>query len=286
MDSIKANTENLTSLWSTVGRLKNAFFSIDESIEYCIIISSHWPNRLWFKNPVNNIILEKTKAILVNSKVSAKVSYWYHSDDNKPKHFEQYGFVKSSEQTGTSLKLFLEYHSDSTIVLQGFTKPTEAILWSDLFRKAFNYTISYDVVALSCNVVNYFIVYSQNIPVGTCMLYHNNPKVVGIHSMGIIPEMRRRGIGEKVLKEILNISVGQEFKYATLQASVAAKPLYEKYGFTTQFNPKNSWNFLPRGLTFYKILSNSDLSRIIHQKMMNNDDKQLKILFLSCLCQD
>jgi len=98
--------------------------------------------------------------------------------------------------------------------------------------------------------------------------------------------MRRRGIGEKVLKEILNISVGQEFKYATLQASVAAKSLYEKYGFTTQFNPKNSWNFLPRGLTFYKILSNSDLSRIIHQKMMNNDDKQLKILFLSCLCQD
>jgi len=27
------------------------------------------------------------------------------------------------------------------------------------------------------------------------------------------------------------------------------------------------------------------LTRIIHQKMMNNDDKQLNILFLSCLCQ-
>ena len=71
------------------------------------------------------------------------------------------------------------------------------------------------------------------------MLYHNNPEVVGIHSMGIIPEMRRRGIGEKVLKEILNISVEQGFKYATLQASMAAKPLYKKYGFTTQFKMSN-----------------------------------------------
>ena len=143
MDLIKANIENLTSLWSVVGKLKNAFYSVDESIEYCLVKSSQWPNRLWFKSPVNNIILEKTKAILATSEVPAKVSCWYHSDDNKPKHFEQYGFVKSSEQTGMSLKLFLEYESDSTIALQGVTNPSEAILWSDLFRKAFNYTISH-----------------------------------------------------------------------------------------------------------------------------------------------
>jgi len=36
---------------------------------------------------------------------------------------------------------------------------------------------------------------------------------------------------------------------------------------------------------YWKELVQHDLTRIIHQKMMNSDDKQLKILFLSCLCQ-
>ncbi len=69
---------------------------------------------------------------------------------------------------------------------------------------------------------------------------HNFPQtIIGIHSMGIIPEMRGKGFAEQMMRTILNQAVEQGFERATLQASSMGKGLYLKLDFEQQFAMSN-----------------------------------------------
>lgn len=237
MDLIKANIDNLTQLWTTVGERTETLNS-DENIEYCTIHNSDWPNRLWFKGKVNAIMIEKAREILLQSKVPMKVSSW-HNTDLDEKLFAQNNFVQLSEQVGMSVQLNTEFESDPGIQFRKVSIENQAALWAELFRHSFGYTISRDVIIQSSAEVNYFVCYCNNSPFGVCLLYYNNSQVIGIHSMGIIPEMRRRRFAEDILRKILTNSKRLGFSYAVLQASKMGKPLYSKYGFTEEFTMKN-----------------------------------------------
>lgn len=238
MDLMKANIDNLTHLWTTIGLRTNTFHS-DENINYCIVDYSEWPNRIWSNNTANDLMMKKTLAILKNSTLPVKVSTWYNTISNEAELFAHYNFIKSSEQTGMSVELTSEYDADPAIELRKVSTQSEAGLWSELFQQSFGYSISQKVIVLSFADVNYFVCYCNNCPVGVCLLFHDNPQVIGIHAMGIIPEMRRRGFAEEILKRILTNSKTLGFEYAVLQASKTGKILYDKYGFTTQFKLNN-----------------------------------------------
>ncbi|MCB2209012.1 MAG: GNAT family N-acetyltransferase [Bacteroidetes bacterium] len=235
---IKENIDNLTNLWQVVGKNAKSFY-VNSEFSYCFVNYSEWPNRLWFSTAINDKNLEQARNIMLNIPVTLKVSHWEFLDSNSELLFKKHGFIKLSEQFGMSLKLYEKYESDSFINLHKVTNEDEALLWSDLFQKAFNYHISDVLVLHSRHEIDYFIAYHDDQAVGTCMLYSNSNDIVGFHSMGIIPEMRRRGYAEEIIKQMLSQSIVQGFKYATLQASEMAKPLYEKYGFDTQFIMKN-----------------------------------------------
>ena len=234
MNLIKANIENLTSLWQLAGTKLNAFY-LEKELSYCRVNNSEWPNRLWFHKKVNETHLKQARDILSESKIEMKISYWNIFEENTDNLFRKYGFVKSSEQIGMSLKLTKKHEVDRPITLRRVTDKSNAVLWSDLFRKAFNYKISHELVLLSLNDVEYFIAYHKGQPVGTCILYSRSNKIIGIHSLGITPEMRRKGFAEEIMKHILSNSIEHGFKYTTLQASEMAKRMYEKLGFSTQF---------------------------------------------------
>ena len=237
MDLIKANIDNLTQLWTTVG-VRTETFCSDENIKYCTISESEWPNRLWFTDNVNASLIEKAREILLQSKMPMKVSSW-HNTDFDDELFVKTNFVKSSEQAGMAVQLTTEFESDPGIQFRKVSTQKQAALWSELFRHSFGYTISFDVILQSSAEVNYFVCYCNNFPIGVCLLYHNNSHVIGIHSMGIIPEMRRRRFAEEILRKILTNSKHLGFSYAVLQASKMGKPLYRKYGFTEEFTMKN-----------------------------------------------
>ena len=237
MNLINANIDNITQLWTTVG-MKTATFHSEKNIEYCTINDSEWPNRLWFTGSFNVSIIERAREILLRSKVPMKVSSW-HNSDFSDELFVQYNFAQISEQTGMSVKLTSEYESDPGIELRKVSTQQQATLWAELFIHSFGYKISQKVIVQSSAEVNYFVCYCNNSPVGVCLLYHNNSQIIGIHAMGIIPEMRRRGFAEEILRKILTNSKYLGFSYAVLQASKTGKPLYHKYGFTEEFTMKN-----------------------------------------------
>lgn len=237
MDLIKANIDNLTQLWTTVGVRTETLYS-DENIEYCTISNSEWPNRLWFTDNVNPMMIERAREILLQSKVPMKVSLW-HNTDCINELFVKNNMVLLSEQAGMTVQLTTEFESDPGIQFRKVSTQKEAALWAELFRHSFGYIISRDVIIQSSEEVNYFVCYCNNSPVGVCLLYHNNSHVIGIHSMGIIPEMRRRRFAEEILRKILTNSKRLGFSYAVLQASKMGKPLYSKYGFIEEFTIKN-----------------------------------------------
>jgi predicted acetyltransferase len=62
---------------------------------------------------------------------------------------------------------------------------------------------------------------------------------IGIHGVGVIPEMRRKGFAEEIMKFALNISIDLKAEYALLQASAMGKDIYTRLGFEDLFVIKN-----------------------------------------------
>ena len=167
------------------------------------------------------------------------IPYWERNGNNADEVFGRNGFLSSVEMKGMSLELNNKFNSGGLINLQHVTHMDEAVLWSSLFQKAFHYSISPVLVLLSCNDIHYSIARYQNKPIGTCLLFRSDNDVIGIHALGIIPEMRRKGFAEEIFKKVLNQALIQGFKYAILQASKMGSGLYRKYGFAEDFNLKN-----------------------------------------------
>ncbi len=238
MDIIKENISNLTGLWKVAGERANAFH-YGNGYNYCEVAYSEWPNRFWFLEEFNSTSVIEAREILQSLKTTVKISHWDFYNIYSEKIFNKYGLVKTSEQIGMSLKLPKKFNNKGMIRLDRVTRKDQAVLWSGLFKKAFNYSINEKLVMLSRNDIDYLIAYHQNYPVGTCMVYSDSKEVVGIHSLGIIPKMRRKGYAQEVFLQVLNQSIESGFEYATLQASEMAKPMYDELGFSTDFIMEN-----------------------------------------------
>lgn len=72
--------------------------------------------------------------------------------------------------------------------------------------------------------------YYQNEPVGTAILFQIN-KVSGIHGVGVISGMRRRGFAEQIMKRLINMAVENDSQHVTLQASAMGRNIYLKLSF-------------------------------------------------------
>ena len=87
--------------------------------------------------------------------------------------------------------------------------------------------------------VDYLIGIHGSQSIGTAVLYRDSPNLAGIHSIGVVPDHRRKGYAEDLLNHVLILAKKQGAIYATLQASSMAKGLYLKTGFREDFRLKN-----------------------------------------------
>jgi len=234
---INANIKNLTSLWETVGVSFDSY-SKTPDFEYCEIKDSEWPNRLWLDQNItqDTIGLIKEKLAPITSNITLPI--WNIYDKKENTLLEHNGFNIKFEQIGMSLKLDKPFEIKSDVKIKLVTNSTESKLWSELFKKSFGYKISSETINKTYNKINYYIAYNDGIAVGTAILYKSN-NVVGIHSVGIPPERRRKGFAEEIMKLLINIAIENRDKYITLQASNMGKNLYLKLGFKEQFVIKN-----------------------------------------------
>lgn len=234
---ITANIENLTALWKAASTPFNAYFE-NSVFNYCEVKDSDWPNRLWFNDDLSQVGIDM---VLENSSLNfanLKFPYWDIYDSNSYELLEKNGFKVLSEQIGMFLKLGERFTGPANLNIKAVSNDAEAELWAEVYPKGFGYRISKEIVIKTYHHIDYYLAYYQNQPAGTAMVL-NTKGISGIHGIGVVPEMRRKGFAEEIMNFVLNKSIESNAEYATLQSSPMGKNIYLKLGFEEQFTIKN-----------------------------------------------
>jgi len=231
--TIHANIENLTALW------KQASIPFDgcvekEAFSYAEVQHSEWPNRIWFNKDITEELIATAAKSIAGKSTAFTLPCWDIYNSNAFELLDTLGFQKRTEQVGMSLRLHGPFQQTTHLEHQRVTDSITAKLWSDLFKQAFGYYIHEEILIRTFKNIEYYIAYYEAQPIGTAILY-NTGNVSGIHSVGVIPEMRRKGFADDMMAFILNRAIASHAAYATLQASAMGKGLYLKLGFKEEF---------------------------------------------------
>lgn len=236
IDLIEENINNLTQLWKTVG-IPFLSYHKNDTFEYCKIENSGWPNKLWLRKDITKNDLPDIKKVM-QSNSGLVLPYW---DIYKTKSYEildAYGFTVKTEQVAMALKLDQKFTMQNNLSFKRVSEEQDAKIWSDLYPNAFGYVISKEILIHNHNDVQFYLVSLEEKPIGTFMLFQTENNI-GIHGVGVIPEMRRKGFAEEIMKFALNLSIDLKTDYALLQASAMGKDIYTRLGFEDLFVIKN-----------------------------------------------
>lgn len=236
-DLINSNLNNLILLWRTVGVAFNTYKK-ELNFEYCEVKDAEWPNRLWLQQSITQEIVDELKIKLTTISKNITVPVWNIYGKNDDAILIRNGFSLKFEQVGMFLKVSKSFVVNNNVKIKQVTSINDTILWSNIFAQSFGYKISPITIQETLKSIIYYIAYKDGVAVGTAMLYKTN-NVMGIHSVGIPPEMRRKGFAESIMKLLINKSIEYKVEYITLQASSMGKNLYLKLGFKDQFLIKN-----------------------------------------------
>ncbi|MBS0026413.1 GNAT family N-acetyltransferase [Chitinophaga sp. 22321] len=234
-DIIKANLDNLISLWKTAGTPFNGF--VDAPLfSYCRIENADWPNRLWFRNDVTPEALDAALEVIGETKTT--IPYFDICNSGADEYIAAKGGVLAFEQAGMSIKLEQPFTVENSLTYVRISDNAQAELWAALYPQAFGYTIGAGILMSTCNDLHFYLAYYNGVPAGTAIL-HCRDGIAGIHGVGVIPEMRNKGLAREIMGHVLNEAIGLNAAYATLQASKMGIGIYLKMGFEEQFQIRN-----------------------------------------------
>ncbi len=238
MNKTQLNINNLTELWSLGGKAAGTCSENNDFI-VSIVPDSEWPNKLWFRRTPNN----KTIDLILEQQDIKKITIPVWGDNihaiRTRKMLDNKGLTIKSVLTGMSIGLNRTFNSSNNLNLITVDDSKKAQLWSELFQKAFGYLIHSETVRKTMNDIDYFIASYAGKQIGTAALFIDNNSIAGIHSMGIIPQYRRKGFAEELLIHLLKIAQHKKIKQAVLQASSMGEHLYLKTGFKIDFQLTN-----------------------------------------------
>lgn len=236
IDLIEENINNLTQLWKTAGTPFLSYHKND-TFEYCKIENSGWPNKLWLRKDITKNDLPDIKKVM-QTHSGLVLPYWDIYKTKSCEILDAYGFTVKTEQVAMTLKLDQKFTLQNNLSFKRVSNEQDAKLWSDLYPNAFGYVISKEILIHNHNDVQFYLVSLEEKPIGTFMLFKTQNNI-GIHGVGVIPGMRRKGFAEEIMKFALNIAIDLKTDYALLQASAMGKDIYTKLGFEDLFVIKN-----------------------------------------------
>ncbi|WP_205511064.1 GNAT family N-acetyltransferase [Longitalea arenae] len=228
MDLKEKNIQNIISLWNEVSKPFNGNYQ-KEHYHYCYIPFSAWPNRLWSYEYTPAVVDEAIQEIR-NGKEKLAVSYWGDDFDM----FTSKGFEQRTQQVGMSLPLQKKFVFESRLQLVPVTTMEQSIQWSHTFQAAFNYFIHEDLIFNAPKPVQFFVAMLENEVIGTALLYIDNG-IAGVHSVGVVPTMRKKGFAEEIMKALINRSIEGNASWCMLQASKMGIGIYARLGFQEDF---------------------------------------------------
>ncbi|MCP2028608.1 ribosomal protein S18 acetylase RimI-like enzyme [Flavobacterium sp. HSC-32F16] len=232
IDLIKNNIDNLTTLWKTVATPLLSYHKND-FLEFSQIKNSGWPNRLWFREDITE---ENLPQILetMNQNRGLVVPYWDIFGSNSNEIFEKNGFNIRIQLMAMFLKLNKKLPLQNKLTFRRVLNEEDAKTWSDIYPLSFSYVISKETLVSNYENVKFYLVHFEEKPIGTLTLFQTD-KTMGIHGVGVIPEMRKRGFAEEIMKFAINEAIDADCEYAQLQASALGKGIYTRLGFEDLF---------------------------------------------------
>jgi len=236
IELIEENINNLTQLWKTVG-IPFLSYHKNDTFEYCKIENSGWPNKLWLRKDITKNDLPDIKKIM-HTNSGLVLPYWDIYKTKSHEILDAYGFTVKTEQVAMALNLDQKFTMQNNLSFKRVSNEQDAKIWSDLYPNAFGYVISKEILIHNHNDVQFYLVSLEEKPIGTFMLFQTGNNI-GIHGVGVIPEMRRKGFAEEIMKFALNLAIDLKADNALLQASAMGKDIYTKLGFEDLFVIKN-----------------------------------------------
>ncbi len=239
MNIKEKNIENIISLWTEVSAPFNGNHT-RENFAYSYLPFSEWPNRLWSYRFTANVA-DAAVQVIRNEKKKMTISYW---DDDHDLLLSK-GFQQKTQLVGMSLPLTGKLVYEKRLQLIRVETPAQSKQWSNVFPQAFNYFIHEDILLNAPQSVQYYTAVFENEVIGTALLYIHNG-IAGIHSVGVLPAMRKMGFADEIMKVLINTAVESQASHAVLQASKLGIGIYRRLGFQEDFLFTNY--FLPEGL--------------------------------------
>ena len=233
---IKDNIDNLTTLWKTVSTPLLSYHKTD-FLEYSQIKNAGWPNRVWFRKDITAENLPQILEIIQNNP-GLIVPYWNIFGSNSNEMFEKNGFTIRNQLVAMALKLDKKFTLQNNLTFKRVLNDEDAKIWSDIYPLSFNYVISEETVVQNYKDIKFYLVHFKDIAIGTFTLFQTE-KIMGIHGVGVIPEMRKKGFAEEIMKFAINEAIDADAQYAQLQASDLGKDIYRRLGFEDLFLIKN-----------------------------------------------
>lgn len=240
MNLINANTNNLIALWKQAASPFQSYFE-EKELGYCFIENSQWPNRVWLQGALTEETLAQISQ-LIGKHQQLTFSYFDTTNGTQLNWLKDKHFSEKSLQYGMALKLEQDYNQSDRVSLQRVQTKAAISSWCKVFKQAFNYEISEETLEQTFRAIPYFTIIYQQQVVGSLILYQTK-QVTGFHSLGIIPEVRGKGLAQEAMNSGLHLAQSWQSEYVTLQASPMAKTMYENLGFSTQFIMRN-YNWL------------------------------------------
>lgn len=229
---IKDNIDNLTALWRTVATPLLSYHKSDP-FEFCQIKNSGWPNRLWFREDIKEENLPQILEIMEKNP-GLIIPYWDIFGTNSNEIFENNGFKIRIQLMAMALKLDKKFKLPNNLNFKRVLNEEDAKTWSDIYPLSFSYVISKETLVHNYENVKFYLVHIEEKPIGTLTLFQTG-NVMGIHGVGVIPDMRKKGFAEEIMKFAINEAIDAGCEYAQLQASALGKGIYTRLGFEDLF---------------------------------------------------
>ncbi|MBJ2126678.1 GNAT family N-acetyltransferase [Flavobacterium sp. IB48] len=229
---VKDNIDNLTTLWRTVATPLLSYHKNDP-FQFSQIKNSGWPNRLWFREDITEENLPQILEI-IDQNPGLIIPYWDIFGSNSKEVFDKNQFQIRIQLMAMALKLGEKFPLEKNLTFKRVLNEKDAEAWSDIYPLSFSYVISKETLVHNYENVQFYLVHLDEKPIGTLTLFQTG-NVMGIHGVGVIPEMRKKGLAEEIMKFAINEAIDAGTEYAHLQASPLGKGIYTRLGFEDLF---------------------------------------------------
>ncbi len=226
-DLKQANIDNLTAFWTACGASEQVLGS---GISLCV--SRSWPSRMWLAFGSQPTGQELAEAIRTAGDRSLTLPGWPGFGETIHPFLERGELqLKMTQELMVGSSDVLASAPPSPWPLISVTKET-AVDWTRVAAESFGYPIDVQVILGLLEVPDCHLrVIEQEGEVAATGLLMKTGSTAGIHMMGVPPRRRRRGFARQMMHGLLTLARELGCQRATLQASNAARPLYEQLGF-------------------------------------------------------